>query len=73
MNNLPADSKEATTGFWKRLGLAIVTACEPYEEQLERRVSRLEAELTRLADVRKMSSRHDDPESEASSDSTQRR
>ena len=73
MNNLPADSKEATTRFWKRLGLAIVTACEPYEEQFERRVSRLEVEVTRLAEVQKMSSRHDDAESETSSDSTQRR
>jgi len=73
MSNLLVDSKETTSGFWKRLSLAIEAMSESHEEQLENRVSRLEVEVALLAEIQKMSSRPKDPESDASLDLTQRR
>lgn len=50
MDDKPAAEQE-TKGFWTRLASAIVQMGESYEEQLERRVCRLEAEVSRLSQL----------------------
>ncbi len=53
MSNIHADPQNTVPGFWTRLALAIEAMSESYEEQLEKRVSRLEAEVGRLSAVLK--------------------
>lgn len=48
MNNMHADRQRTTTGFWQRLAPAREAMGESEEERLEKRVSRLEAEVARL-------------------------
>lgn len=53
MNSTHANPQKAEAGFWKRLVLAAKAMCESDEECLERRVSRLEAEVARLSEIQK--------------------
>lgn len=53
MSHTQVSSQKATPGFWKRLALAVETVGVPYEEQLEKRVLRLEAEVARLSAAEK--------------------
>ena len=49
MNNVHANPKKSIPSFWGRLVLAAEAMSESYEERLEKRVSRLEAEVDRLS------------------------
>lgn len=53
MSNIHADPQKTVPGFWTGLALAIEAMSESYEEQLEKRVSRLEAEVGRLSAILK--------------------
>lgn len=53
MSNIHANPQKTVPGFWKRLVLAAEAMSESYEERLEKRVSRLEAEVARLSAVQK--------------------
>lgn len=49
MSNSQVKSQKSVPGFWTRLAITIEEAFEPYEEQLERRVARLESEVRHLS------------------------
>lgn len=49
MSNSQVKSQRSVPAFWTRLALALEEASEPYEEQLERRVARLESEVRHLS------------------------
>ena len=53
MSNMQANPQSTTPGFWKRLVLAAEAMCESYEEQLEKRVSSLEAAVAVLRKSRR--------------------
>lgn len=53
MSNIHANAQKTVPGFWRRLALAIESASESYEERLEKRVGRLEAEVARLSESQK--------------------
>ena len=48
MSNTSATARSIVPGFWTRLRLVLEECGESYEELLERRISRLEAEVERL-------------------------
>lgn len=45
MSHNQVKSQKSVPGFWTRLAMTLEEAFEPYEEQLERRVARLEREV----------------------------
>ena len=51
MNHTQASQQQTVPGFWKSLALAIEESGESYEERLEKRVRRLEAEVERLSAI----------------------
>lgn len=51
MSSTQATALKALPGFWTRLASAIEAASESYTEQLEKRVSWLEAEVERLSAI----------------------
>ena len=53
MSNMQATRQPAVPGFWTRLALAIEAMGESEEERLEKRISRLEAEVVRLSATQK--------------------
>lgn len=53
MSNMQATQQQAVPGFWTRLALALEAMGESEAERLERRVSRLEAEVVRLSAIQK--------------------
>lgn len=53
MSNIQANSPKAVPSFWTRLAYAIQEASESPEEQLERRVNRLEADVNRVSEALK--------------------
>jgi len=50
MSETSTSARSTVPGFWTRLVLAMEAMGESYEERLEQRVSRLEAEVARLSE-----------------------
>ena len=53
MSNMQVNPQNTVPGFWKRLLLAVEEIGESYAEHLEKRVRRLETEVTRLSAIQK--------------------
>lgn len=53
MSAIRAYPQKTAPGFWKKLLLAVEEMSESYEELLEKRISRLEAEVGRLSAAQK--------------------
>lgn len=51
MSKTITNTRTIVPGFWTRLKLVLEECSESYEERLERRVRRLEAEVERLLSV----------------------
>lgn len=49
MSNINAKPQDKVPGFWTRLAIALEPLGGSYQEQLERRVRRLETEVARLS------------------------
>lgn len=51
MSNIQANPTKTVPGFWTRLALAFEDISDSYQERLEKRVGRLEAEVERLSAI----------------------